>query len=242
MVTHIAHAYGNSRELLARALAAPIDVIEADVRYGQGELWIRHERRLGPLPVLADRRHGHGPPGPFAMRLYRGYYLRLDVQRFTVSELIGSVAGKKRLLLDLKSCKDAEAPDFALALTREIRTAGATGWVAVCGQFWAVLNSLRRQAPEIEVRYSIERRDQWERYTQIAERGEGARRICIEHRFLDDVRLSCLKELGADIYCWTVDDPAEAAALVARGVDGIISNDLPLLAGLRASGGLTSRS
>src|SRR2546423_9954783 len=240
MVTRIAHAFGNSRKLLTRAIATPIDMIEADVRYHEGRLWIRHERRLGWLPVLGDRRHGR-EPRTYALRLLRGYYLRLDIHRFTLGELFGGVGGNKRLLLDLKLCSDAEAPDFAQALAREIHVGGAAGSVAVCGQFWPVLDSLRRLAPEIAVRYSIERHDQWECYTQIAERDEDARRICIEHRFLDDAKLSRLKQQGADIYCWTVDDPAEAAALVGRGVDGIISNDLSLLAGLPAAGARSQR-
>jgi glycerophosphoryl diester phosphodiesterase len=35
-----------------------------------------------------------------------------------------------------------------------------------------------------------------------------------------------------DVYCWTVDGRADAEALVSRGVDGITSNDLGLLASL----------
>ena len=237
MVTRIAHAFGNSRESLARALAAPIDMIEADVRYHAGRAWIRHERRLGPLPVLADRRHGREPLGPFALRVGRGYYLRLDVRRLALSELLAFVAGRKRLLLDVKACKDGDAAAFSQALVRHVREANAPGWIAVCGQFWPVLTRVRRIAPEIEVRYSIERPDQWRRYTALAPSDDGARRVCIEHRFLDDQKLSFLKRLGTGTYCWTVDDARDAARLVAGGVDGIISNDLVLLARLPAAAG-----
>ena len=52
--------------------------------------------------------------------------------------------------------------------------------------------------------------------------------------------LKCLIELRRSqfhrnhfkIYCWTVNDRATAEALISRGVRGIISDDLALLASL----------
>ena len=52
----IAHAYGNSRAALRRALAADIDMIEVDIWYRGGDVYARHARRLSPLPLLADKR------------------------------------------------------------------------------------------------------------------------------------------------------------------------------------------
>jgi len=61
---------------------------------------------------------------------------------------------------------------------------------------------------------------------------ERVRRVCIEHRFLNEERARFLDEQGVDVFCWTVDDGEQARRLVAAGVDGIISNDLGLLAKL----------
>ena len=61
---------------------------------------------------------------------------------------------------------------------------------------------------------------------------ERVRRVCIEHRFLNEERARFLTDQGVDVFCWTVDDPEEARRLTAAGVDGIISNDLDLLAEL----------
>ena len=76
---------------------------------------------------------------------------------------------------------------------------------------------------------------------------EHVRRVCIEHRFLNEERALFLDQRGVEVFCWTVDDRVEAQRLVAAGVDGVISNDLDLLAGLRPavrdqvnSGGLES--
>jgi glycerophosphoryl diester phosphodiesterase len=57
--------------------------------------------------------------------------------------------------------------------------------------------------------------------------------VCIEHRFLNEERVRFIEEQGVDLFCWTVDDPKEARRLVAGGADGIISNNLELLANLR---------
>lgn len=61
---------------------------------------------------------------------------------------------------------------------------------------------------------------------------ERVRRVCIEHRFLNEERVRFLEGQGVNVYCWTVDDRGEARRLSAAGVDGIISNDLQLLAEL----------
>jgi len=233
-IVRIAHAYGNRRETLREALDADIDMIEADVWCRSGRIEVRHERRLGWLPVLADKRpRGVRRIGPWAAPLPRGYYVRLDVSPLTLRELLDTAAGARQLLLDVK-VRDRGPPEvFAVELARELEAAGAARWVAVCGQSWPLLDRLRDAAPEIEVRYSMERAAQWGEYVAELERGEATRRVCIEHRFMDGERASLLEAGGVDVYCWTVDDAAEAGALIARGVDGVISNNLGLLASLR---------
>jgi len=62
---------------------------------------------------------------------------------------------------------------------------------------------------------------------------ERVHRVCIEHRFLNEERALFLDQRGVEVFCWTVDDRDEAQRLVDAGVDGVISNDLDLLAGLR---------
>ena len=44
-----------------------------------------------------------------------------------------------------------------------------------------------------------------------------------------------LSNRGIIVFAWTVDDPPEADTLIKRGVAGITSNNLDLLANLRST-------
>ncbi len=229
----IAHAYGNRREMLREALAADVEMIEVDLWYRAGRIEARHELRLGWLPVLADKRlRGVSRMGPWSMPLPRRYYARLDFRPLLLPELLQTTAGAKRLLLDVKAVDAGPSEAFAKALAREIETAGAREWVGVCGQFWPGLDSLREVAPEIEVRYSMQAASQWGEYVRRLDQGEATRAVCMHYRMVNAERAAFLNANGVDVYCWTVDKVEEARALVEMGVDGVISNDLGLLAGL----------
>ncbi len=234
----IAHAYGNTRHALRRALAADIDMIEADVWYRSGRIEIRHERRLNPLPLLTDKRMRGHQPGPLALPLPHGYYVRPDFRPLPLTEVLKTVRGSRQLLLDVKGrYRGDERQAFVRTLVARIREHKAEGYVTVCGQTYPVLDRLRIEAPNLPVRYSIEKPQQWRRFLRMAESDDTVRAACISYRFLDADKWRLLAESGIDVYCWTVDDPADAARLVAEGAGGIISNNLPLLAALPAEGG-----
>lgn len=233
----IAHAYGNTRDAIAAAISADVDMLEADLWFRRGRVFVHHDRHLKPLPLLADRRmNGHRLP-PWSLPLPGNYYIRPDIGVLTLEELIELARGKARLLLDVKGNEDpAYAGGFARYLASAVRASNAVDIVEVCGQTWPVLTRLRDEAPELAIRFSIERPDQWDAFTRMVEEDRTAPNVCIQHLFLNDDRLSFLQERGAGIYTWTVDDPAEAEALLDRGVDGIISNNLKLLASLTPAG------
>jgi len=234
-VVRIAHAYGNSRESLQRALSADVDMIEVDAWYRGGEIYIRHARRLNPFPILYDKvMRGHDPG--WAIRFGR-YYVRPDFGTLELDEVLEATAGRKSLLLDLKGHYHSPDVDgYVETLVRKIRSHSAEGWVAVCGQTYAVLNRFRKVTTDIELRYSIEKQYQWESFLRKMARDLSVRRVCIAHGFIDAEKARVMEENGVDLYCWTVDSRERAAELVAQGVDGIISNDLGLLERLPRDG------
>ena len=231
----IAHAYGNTRARLETALAAPVDAIELDLWYRAGQLWVRHEARLDPLPILVDRRMRRHSLPPLSLPLGKRWYVRLDVNRLKLDEVLRKVDGSKKLLLDLKGAYRARQNlEFAQTLVRTVREHAAEGWTTVCGQFWPVIEDVRKEAPDIDVRYSIEHVYQWEKFMRLVGEDERVRKVCIEHRFLNPKRVRYIEEQGVDIFCWTVDDLTEARRLAAAGADGIISNSIELLTAIGA--------
>ncbi|HVP04271.1 MAG TPA: hypothetical protein VMT90_01205 [Dehalococcoidia bacterium] len=229
-LVRIAHAYGNNRHALTHALHADIDMIEADMWYRRGDLRIHHEQRIGRLPLLADRRMPAHRAPRFALPFGK-YFVRPDIGTIGLDELLRTVNGRKRLLLDVKGhYKQPHLDGYVETLVRKIREHKAESWATVCGQTYSVLHRLREVAPDLEVRYSVEQPYQWERFQSLME--QGVRRACMSFRFLDEAKARVMGEAGVDVFFWTVDEGATARSLVDRGAGGIISNDLTLLAGL----------
>ncbi|HEY5639195.1 MAG TPA: glycerophosphodiester phosphodiesterase [Dehalococcoidia bacterium] len=229
----IAHAYGNSRTALLRALNADVDMIEVDIWYRGGDVYAHHARRLSPLPLLADKKMpGHALPRT-AFPVWPGYWAWPHINPLELRELLETVGGRKRLLLDVKGRhREGHSARFAEAIAGRVHEHRASSWAVVCGQTYPVLNALRRLDDEIEVRYSLEKPRQWVSFVRKMEAHERVRQVCISRRFLDDEKARILEENGVNVYVWTVDDPAEASHWVERGADGIISNDLKLLEAL----------
>jgi glycerophosphoryl diester phosphodiesterase len=230
----IAHAYGNRRDRLALAIAADVDMIEADVWFHGGEVHVRHEHRLGRLPLLVDRRSRSMPViGPWAMPLPRRYFIRPDWRPFPLGEVLAKVAGDKRLLIDVKGAPRSAAEPFARAIGDLIKRESAPGWTTVCG-YWPVLDAIRATGPDLDVRYTVDTPKRLAAYLERHSAGRATPGICAYHGLLNAETMQQLTAQDIDVYAWTVDDPGRAAELLALGVSGITSNDLSVLAALPA--------
>jgi hypothetical protein len=227
----IAHAFGNRRPMIDKALAADVDFMEADLWFRAGRIEVRHERRLSFLPILYDGK----PPGverfgPWAITVFPGYYVRLDVDPLLLPELAEKTGAGVRPLLDLKgNYDDDNAYAYARSLARTLKDTGAEERAIVCGQT-NTLDHVRAVAPHLDVRYSIEREPQWEGLKQRIGSKPRIRGVCMHRLFFQrDGVADFLADHDLQAFCWTVDDPEEARRLVERGATGIISNNLALL-------------
>lgn len=231
----IAHAYGNLRDKIEVAVAADVDFIEADLWYRAGEFWVRHERRLGCLPLLYDRRpKGAASVGPWTIKLFARYYLRLDIRPVRLTELLERTGGKRRILLDIKDRLDEEdGRAYARKLVRILAEAGCEESAIVCGRA-DTLDSVREVAPQLDVRYTVQRQPQWDAFLRRLEADGSLRGVSMYHKFLSDSVARFLEENNVEVFCWTVDDPDEARRLVEMGADGITSNNIALLEQLGA--------
>jgi glycerophosphoryl diester phosphodiesterase len=230
-VQRIAHGYGNSRRTLALALEAPVDYIEADVWYQGGRLVVRHERKLGPLPILFDEKDkghaGHGP-GRYGLSLGR-WYVKLQLDPLYLEDVLALARG--RVLVDVKGSGRGRQSAFARALVQSVRLAGMGDEVTFCGQNWPVLQRLRVIEPGLRVYYSIGAQRQIAAFGLVRQ-DESLRGVCVRQRLLNAQLIDILKRRGLDIWTWTVDDLGQARRLVATGIDGIISNRLDVLEAL----------
>ncbi len=228
----IAHAHGNHPEKLERALAGPVDLVETDIWFRDGTLWVRHERRLGWLPWLIDhRRNAFGARLPGDIRLWR-WYLRRDA-RMPLETLIRALGGRKGLVLDIKGAyspaKESALARFIAGLLREHDLVKRT---IICGQNWRALDAIRRTAPELDVRDTVGKRRQWPLFLARLQRGQTPAAIAINYRLLQAQEAQTLLEKDVSFICWTVDELPEAIHILQFHPDGITSNNLELLGAL----------
>src|SRR4051794_18160697 len=118
----VAHRGGNTLAGLRAALAAGVDLVEADVHLYRGALEVRHSRAIGP------RLYWEPATGVTRWR---------DVVVPELAEVLAVVDGDPRLLLDLKGRSLAVAGRVAATL-RE-RMPGVP--VAVCTKQWRMLDA-----------------------------------------------------------------------------------------------------
>ncbi|MGQ9571844.1 MAG: glycerophosphodiester phosphodiesterase [Dehalococcoidia bacterium] len=231
----IAHGFGNSRRRLSRALIGPVDLIETDVRFQDGKIVVRHERRLAPLPLLLDRKANLHLKSEHRWRLpLLRSYVALEGNPLALEEVLAKAKDKRGLLLDLKGEYGEREEALARALAEMLGRMGMERQVAVCGQNWRLLGHLRAVAPHLTVHYSIDNAQQLAAFQAILEH-DPIRRICLNQSLIDEQLVQRLKSQGITIYTWTVDELWRAHELLEMGVDGIISNSLEMLGLLGAS-------
>jgi glycerophosphoryl diester phosphodiesterase len=204
----VAHRAGNNLADLRAALAAGVDLVEADVHLYRGALEVRHRKAVGP-------------------HLYWEQWTEINWRRSLVvpelREVLAVAAGDPRLMLDLKGPSLAVAPQVA-ALLREYAPDIAT---AVCTKQWRMLDAFAGD-PHIGRVLSASDPLQLTRLRARLRR-QRAYGVSIRLSLLTPAVVAELRRSTDLILAWPVDSEAALARARLVGVTGVISKNLPLL-------------
>lgn len=203
----IAHRAANHIDLLRAAEEAGVDLVEADIRPWKGRIEVRHLKTMGPIPLLWDR-----------WKLSPGWTLR-----FQLEDLLAEVGPDTELMLDIKP-GDESLPQRAAELVRE-HLPGRE--YTVSGQNWDLLDHFTRE-PGVRVIYSV---GNGRLLREVVDhvREVGAEAIGVHRRLLTPETVKQLREVVPLLVSWPINTDTHLRQLQEWGVNGIISDSLPLL-------------
>ena len=206
----IAHRGGNLVESVAASLAVA-DAIEIDVHTFLGRLEVRHAKVIWPLPI----------------RWEQWYLVPRSDPLPTLAEILAVVPEGSHLWLDLKGL----TPRFT---RRVLAAVGDRHRLTVSARAWWILGPALRR-PEIRVMRSVGNRFQRWLVTvpllRPATADPGRRRgVVLHERLADPASVARLRRHWAPIVTWAVEDRERVDTLADAGVDGVIADDLALLA------------
>lgn len=206
----VSHRGGNLASTLPAAIAVA-DAVELDIRTFRGRLEVRHAKVLWPTARLWERWE----------------LLPRDTPRPSLDEILEAVDDidpGAHLWLDLKG--------VTRSMTRRVLEAvGERRPITVSSRAWWILGPAVR-APGVRVLRSVGYR--WQRWLarhlhRIA-RVDG---IVIHSRLLTPESIARLKSAVPLVISWAVDELGHARDLEQAGIDGVIVDDIDLLATLR---------
>ncbi|MDP9469484.1 MAG: glycerophosphodiester phosphodiesterase [Chloroflexota bacterium] len=203
----IAHRAGNHLDSLRHAEEAGVDLVEADIWFYQGRLEVRHLKTLGPLPLLWDRWELRAAAGP----------------RLHLADLLQAARSRTTLMLDLKGRDHRLATGVVDACQRYLPARP----VVVCARHWSLLDAFAGQ-PLVTTVHSVgNRRQAAAVLPRLVRHPRPA--VSIHERLLTMAVVRAFKERGASIITWPVNTAAQVDKVTGLGVDGVISDELPLL-------------
>ena len=198
-----AHRHGNDLELLKAAENAGVDFVEVDLHLFRDELDARHEKTIGPLPIVWDRRQwpSWNPPR----------------QRF--GEVLANAQPETMFYVDLKG--------WDRRLSRKVIAAleARPGYV-VSARAWWLLHPFRA-LDDVRVVHSIGAA--WQlRWFRLRRRHSALDGVSIRSDLLTAEVVAELKSRAQVVFAWRVSSFEHACQLERWGVDGVIVDSLDL--------------
>lgn len=204
----VAHRAGNSAALLASAVSLGVDLVEADVWPYRGRLEVRHLKTMGPVPLLWDK-----------WRLVSARTPRLHLH-----ELLAFVEPGAEIMVDLKGRDPGSVASVVSTLRAELGGHRYT----VCSRSWPLLDGFRDEPQARRVHSIGTQRELRSAWVRLAERpGEG---VSVHRRLLTRDVVRRLRDLSPLVMTWPVNSRATLDHVLDLGVNGVISDDLDLLA------------
>jgi glycerophosphoryl diester phosphodiesterase len=237
----------NTLPAFERALELGVDTLELDCGVTKdGVVVVHHDRRLNPDVARGPDGKWVSPPGPTVRSLTYAELQRYDVgrlrpgseyaRRFPHQEAIDgtripkladlfALAANSKIGFNIETKLIAGAPEetvgpdeFARALIKEIRKAKAKATIQSFD--WRTLKIVEREAPEIPTVYLTESKDADPQKVRDA----GGRIWSPSFQDVTQRKMTIAKSLGMKIVAWTINEPADIAAAIDIGLDGIISD------------------
>jgi glycerophosphoryl diester phosphodiesterase len=212
----VAHRAGNNLADLRAALAADVDLVEADVHLYRGALEVRHLKAIGPYVYWEP---------------WREVRRRRDLVVPDLHDLLAAADGDPRLMLDLKG----RSPAVASHVAEMLRTDWPAMSIAVCTKRWQMLDAFAGD-PQVRRIFSAGNAKQLSRL-RARVRGERVDGMSIRLSLLTAPVVAELRRSTDLILAWSVDSEAGLARAENLGVTGVISKEMPILNGLIARRG-----
>lgn len=143
----------------------------------------------------------------------------------SLAEALEAAKGRVlRMYTEVKGYRELEDLDRMVSIVRE---AGALDDSVFISLDWGILDRIRGQAPSVALGFIVEEEARFEEAVRRV-LDDGNAFVDASHRLLlDRPRLAAeAVGRGAPLGVWTVDDPAEATALLDMGVAGFTTNQV----------------
>jgi glycerophosphoryl diester phosphodiesterase len=219
----------NTLTAMRLALTQGAGGIELDVRLCKsGEVIVLHDVDLQRMAGVALRAQDATLVELQAHDLGRGE--RVPTLLDAMSLVLGS-ASEARLNIELKpDVPSRRALVEAVAECIEAQPARARMRVLISSFSPAICAAMRKRLRDIDIAFLFER------VADAPNRPDGVAIVHPHHALLDKAYVASMHAQGIAVNTWTVNDPARAKLLAAAGVDGIITDDVPVILDAVAEG------
>jgi len=212
-VLAVAHRAGNDLDALASATAAGADVLEADVHRYRGRLEVRHSKALGPLPFLWDA----GEP-----------LVSTRVPQLLLPAVLDALHPDATLMLDLKG-----PGAVGRHVAQEVHARLPDRPVLVCSRWWPGVDAVAG-LPWARPLLTARNRAELLRLRRRVRSLRPPYGVSLHRSLLAPSVVAELRERVELVLTWGVEDEVSLEDVLARGVNGVISDSVQVLAQVKA--------